>query len=159
MVESAANACYRGGTVVMYSLAAGGTLIIYLRFVCGWRLGDLMYVTRASLSRSITSVTSGLPLALFKLPSSSSNRLYLPAVLWKQASKLEWRPQDQCCGYSKGTLLVPLPVRRLHIMLAAQQTAESKHSICVFGVGYCRATGSRMVDAQGWRGCRRGLQA
>jgi len=45
--------------VVLYSLAAGGTLIIYLRFVCGWRLGDLMYVTRASLSRSLTSVTSG----------------------------------------------------------------------------------------------------
>ncbi|KAK9840804.1 hypothetical protein WJX81_005840 [Elliptochloris bilobata] len=49
-----------GGTVVLYSLAAGGTLIIYLRFFCGWRLGDLMYVTRASLSRSLTSVTSGV---------------------------------------------------------------------------------------------------
>ncbi len=45
--------------MVLYSLAAGGTLIIYLRFVCGWRLGDLMYVTRASLSRSLTSVTTG----------------------------------------------------------------------------------------------------
>ena len=45
--------------MVLYSLAAGGTLIIYLRFFCGWRLGDLMYVTRASLSRSLTSVTAG----------------------------------------------------------------------------------------------------
>jgi hypothetical protein len=57
--QSALRAAGRGGTVVLYSLAAGGTLIIYLRFVCGWRLGDLMYVTRASLSRSLTSVTSG----------------------------------------------------------------------------------------------------
>lgn len=66
--SSAWRACGRGGTVVLYSLAAGGTLIIYLRFVCGWRLGDLMYVTRASLGRSLTSVTSGAAHAMLDRP-------------------------------------------------------------------------------------------
>jgi hypothetical protein len=45
-------------TGVYVAVVVAGS-VVYLRFVRGWRLGDLMYVTRASLNRSLTQVTSG----------------------------------------------------------------------------------------------------
>ena len=87
--------------MVLYSLAAGGTLIIYLRFFCGWRLGDLMYVTRASLSRSLTSVTAGVCLPrlshLFTRHASQSELQVQRGVL-KRRRKYERGALECRCG-------------------------------------------------------------
>ena len=45
--------------VLVYTGVAAGAGYIYLRIFRGWRLTDLMYVTRSSLSKSLSSVTSG----------------------------------------------------------------------------------------------------
>lgn len=49
-----------GYSILFYTSAAAGAGLLYLRFVKGWTLQDLMYVTRASLKNSINQVTSGL---------------------------------------------------------------------------------------------------
>ena len=46
--------------VLLYTVGAAGAGYVYLRLFKGWRLGDLMYVTRSSLSKSMNSVTAGL---------------------------------------------------------------------------------------------------
>ncbi|CAL5228557.1 g11713 [Coccomyxa viridis] len=48
------------GTVLLYTVGVGGVAYVYLRIFKGWRLSDLMYVTRSSLSRSMSSVTAGV---------------------------------------------------------------------------------------------------
>lgn len=45
--------------MLLYTGVAAGAGYIYLRVFRGWRLTDLMYVTRSSLSRSLSSVTAG----------------------------------------------------------------------------------------------------
>ena len=49
----------RNGTVLLYTVGVGGAAYVYLRLFRGWRLSDLMYVTRSSLTRSMSSVTAG----------------------------------------------------------------------------------------------------
>ena len=49
----------RNGTVLLYTVGVGGAAYVYLRLFKGWRLSDLMYVTRSSLTRSMSSVTAG----------------------------------------------------------------------------------------------------
>ncbi len=53
------DALCRNGTVLLYTVGVGGVAYVYLRIFKGWRLSDLMYVTRSSLSRSMSSVTAG----------------------------------------------------------------------------------------------------
>jgi hypothetical protein len=48
----------RLGTATGVVLVAGG-VALYLRFVKGWRLSDLMYVTRSSLTSMSESMKSG----------------------------------------------------------------------------------------------------
>ncbi|CAK0786024.1 hypothetical protein CVIRNUC_009237 [Coccomyxa viridis] len=48
------------GTVLLYTVGVGGAAYVYLRLFKGWRLSDLMYVTRSSLTRSMSSVTAGV---------------------------------------------------------------------------------------------------
>ena len=45
--------------MLLYTVGVGGVAYVYLRIFKGWRLSDLMYVTRSSLSRSMSSVTAG----------------------------------------------------------------------------------------------------
>lgn len=49
----------RNGVVLLYTVGAAGAGYVYLRIFKGWRLSDFMYVTRSSLSKSISSVTAG----------------------------------------------------------------------------------------------------
>jgi hypothetical protein len=51
---------YRNGAVLLYTGVAAGGAYVYLRVFKGWRLSDLMYVTRSSLSKSLSSVTAGV---------------------------------------------------------------------------------------------------
>ncbi|EIE21290.1 hypothetical protein COCSUDRAFT_57193 [Coccomyxa subellipsoidea C-169] len=48
------------GVVVLYTVGAAGAGYVYLRIFKGWRLSDLMYVTRSSLTKSMSSVTAGV---------------------------------------------------------------------------------------------------
>ena len=45
--------------MLLYTVGVGGAAYVYLRLFRGWRLSDLMYVTRSSLTRSMSSVTAG----------------------------------------------------------------------------------------------------
>lgn len=45
--------------MLLYTVGVGGAAYVYLRLFKGWRLSDLMYVTRSSLTRSMSSVTAG----------------------------------------------------------------------------------------------------
>ena len=47
--------------VVLATVTGGG--LLYLRVFKGWKLGDLMYVTKASLQQSVGAVSSGAQLA------------------------------------------------------------------------------------------------
>lgn len=40
-----------------------GVGVVYLRLFRGWRFTDLMYVTRSSLTKSLSQVSSGMPAA------------------------------------------------------------------------------------------------
>lgn len=48
----------RLGTATGVVMVVGG-VALYIRFVKGWRLSDLMYVTRSSLSSLTESMKSG----------------------------------------------------------------------------------------------------
>ena len=49
----------RGGAAVLYGAVAGtGGAEVYMR-LRGWSLGDMLYVTRAGLKKSISQVTDG----------------------------------------------------------------------------------------------------
>lgn len=50
--------CNRLGTATGVVLVVGG-VALYIRFVKGWKLSDLMYVTRSSLSSMTESMKSG----------------------------------------------------------------------------------------------------
>ena len=45
--------------MLLVAVGAAGVGYIYLRYWCGLSLGDLMYVTKASLNRSITASAEG----------------------------------------------------------------------------------------------------
>ena len=45
--------------MLLYTVGVGGAAYVYMRLFRGWRLSDLMYVTRSSLTRSMSSVTAG----------------------------------------------------------------------------------------------------
>lgn len=47
-------------SVVVYPIVVAGGVVLYLRFVRGWRLADMMYVTRSSLQNFKTSVQEGM---------------------------------------------------------------------------------------------------
>ncbi|BDA51119.1 hypothetical protein COCOBI_17-3390 [Coccomyxa sp. Obi] len=48
------------GVVLLYTVGAAGAGYVYLRVFKGWRLSDLMYVTRSSLTKSMNTVTAGV---------------------------------------------------------------------------------------------------
>ena len=51
---------YRGGAAVLYGVVAvTGGVVVYMRLVRGWSLGDMLYVTRSGLKKSISQVTEG----------------------------------------------------------------------------------------------------
>lgn len=79
----------RNGVVLLYTVGAAGAGYVYLRMFRGWRLSDLMYVTRSSLVKSMSSVTAGasyLP-QVSRLVGAYSNALHDPGL---QPSYLKW---------------------------------------------------------------------
>ncbi|KAK9816356.1 hypothetical protein WJX74_001015 [Apatococcus lobatus] len=48
-----------GSSVALVAVGLAGAGYVYLRFWCGLKLSDLMYVTKASLSKSIESASDG----------------------------------------------------------------------------------------------------
>lgn len=44
---------------ILWISAATGGVYVYLRYVKGWKLADMLYVTRSSLKKSISSVNEG----------------------------------------------------------------------------------------------------
>ncbi len=49
---------YRSGAVYYVGVAVAGG-VVYLRFVRGWHLADMMYVTRSSLKSSVGQLSEG----------------------------------------------------------------------------------------------------
>lgn len=87
--EKAYMALCRNGVVLLYTVGAAGAGYVYLRIFRGWRLSDLMYVTRSSLVKSMSSVTAGasyLP-QVSRLVGAYSNALHDPGL---QPSFLKW---------------------------------------------------------------------
>lgn len=74
------NIC-RNGTVLLYTIGVGGAAYVYMRVFKGWRLSDLMYVTRSSLTRSLSSVTSGETLTEIRSSSPWDSSQCLPLGL------------------------------------------------------------------------------
>ena len=56
--------------------AAGG--VVYLRLIRGWRLADMMYVTRASLKSSVGQLHDGAPPAATHLSVSAHRTFCAP---------------------------------------------------------------------------------
>ena len=71
------NIC-RNGTVLLYTIGVGGAAYVYMRVFKGWRLSDLMYVTRSSLTRSLSSVTAGETLTEIRNSSPCDSSQCLP---------------------------------------------------------------------------------
>ena len=46
--------------MILYGGTAAAATLLYFRLVHGWKLTDMLYVTRAGLSKSISQVTAGM---------------------------------------------------------------------------------------------------
>ena len=69
--------------MLLYSIGVGGAAYVYMRVFKGWRLSDLMYVTRSSLTRSLSSVTAGETLTEIRNSSPWDSFLLDWKVLWQ----------------------------------------------------------------------------
>lgn len=54
----------------MYVAVASIGGVLYLRMVKGWKLGDMLYVTRAGLKQSVSHVTEGVQTPSSPTPTS-----------------------------------------------------------------------------------------
>lgn len=60
LCPEACPSLHRGGSAALYgAVAVTGGVVVYMRLVRGWTLGDMLYVTRAGLKKSISQVTDG----------------------------------------------------------------------------------------------------
>ena len=50
----------RNSHMLTITAVVAGVGVVYLRVFRGWRLTDMMYVTRSSLTKSLSSVSSGV---------------------------------------------------------------------------------------------------
>ena len=48
-----------GSNYVMYVAGVGAVSAMYFKFVCGWRLADMLYVTRGHLRKGMQEVNDG----------------------------------------------------------------------------------------------------
>lgn len=56
-----------GPNYVMYVAGVGAVSAVYFKFVCGWRLTDMLYVTRGHLRKGMQEVNEGGHLLLGRI--------------------------------------------------------------------------------------------
>ena len=81
--------------MLLYTIGVGGAAYVYMRVFRGWRLSDLMYVTRSSLTRSLSSVTAGETLQRSGILHHWGSPLCLSIELGGVAAGLKLL--DTCC--------------------------------------------------------------